>query len=46
MNQKSSSVMKFRQANFTIPTQSSKGGEIRQNGNMVQNLARKRNHNK
>jgi hypothetical protein len=43
MNKQSSSMMRFRQAKLTILICGSKGGEIRQNGNLVQILARKCN---
>jgi hypothetical protein len=46
MKQQSSSTMRFYQAELTIPTRGSKGGEIRPKGNLVQNLAQKHNHNK
>jgi hypothetical protein len=38
-------MMRLRQEELTILNRSSKGGEIHQNGNLVQNLALKRNHN-
>jgi hypothetical protein len=43
MNRQSSSTMRFRQVELTVLIRGSKGGEIRQKGNLVQNLARKRN---
>jgi hypothetical protein len=43
MNQQSSQTMKLRQARLTILIRGSKGEGIRQKGNLVQNLARKRN---
>jgi hypothetical protein len=43
MKQQSSSTMSLCQAESTILIRGSKGGEIRQNDNLVQNLARKRN---
>jgi hypothetical protein len=46
MKQQSSSMMRLRQAVWTILIWGSKGGEIRQKGNLVQNLARKCNHNR
>jgi hypothetical protein len=44
MSQQSSSTIRFHQAELMIPDQSSMGKEICQNGNFVQNLARKHNH--
>jgi hypothetical protein len=46
MKQKSSSMMRLRQAELTILTHDSKGGEIHQKVNLVQILAQKCNHNK
>jgi hypothetical protein len=46
MKQQSSSMMMLRQAELTILIQGSKGGEIRQNDNLVQNPTRKRNPDK
>jgi hypothetical protein len=46
MNQQSSSMMRFHQVGLTVFIRRSKGGEIRQKRNLVQNLARKRNLNK
>jgi hypothetical protein len=46
MNQQSSSRMRFCQVESMILNRRLKEGEIRQKGNLVQNLARKRNHNK
>jgi hypothetical protein len=43
MNQQSFSMMRFCQAELMILIRRSEGGEIRQNSNFVQNLARKRN---
>jgi hypothetical protein len=43
MNQQSFSTMRFHQAELTILIRGSTGGEIRQKGNLVQNLAQKRN---
>jgi hypothetical protein len=43
MNQQSSSMMRLHQAELTILIWRLKGGEIHQKGNLVQNLARKRN---
>jgi hypothetical protein len=44
--QQSFSMMRLHQAELTILIRGSKEGEIRQNNNLVQNFARKRNHNK
>jgi hypothetical protein len=46
MKQQSSLMMWVCQAELTILIRRSKGGGIRQNGNLVQNLARKRNPDK
>jgi hypothetical protein len=46
MNKQSSLMMRFHQAKLMILIRGSKGGEIHQNGNLVEILARKRNHNK
>jgi hypothetical protein len=46
MKQQSSSTMRLHQAELTILKRGSKGGEIRQNDNLVQNPAWKRNPNK
>jgi hypothetical protein len=46
MKQQSSSTMKLCQAELMILIWGSKGGKIHQKGNLVQNLPRKRNHNK
>jgi hypothetical protein len=46
MKQQYSSMMRLRQAELTILIWGSKGGEICQNDNLVQNLARKCNPNK
>jgi hypothetical protein len=43
MNQQSFSTMRFHQAELTILIRGSTGGEICQKGNLVQNLAQKRN---
>jgi hypothetical protein len=43
MNQQSSSTMRFHQVELTILIRGSKGGEIRRNGNFVQNRAQKCN---
>jgi hypothetical protein len=43
MKQQLTSMMRLCQVELTILKHGSKGGEIRQNGNLVQNLARKRN---
>jgi hypothetical protein len=45
MNQQSSSMMRFHQAELTILIQRSKGKGICQKCNLVQHLAWKRNHN-
>jgi hypothetical protein len=44
MNQQSYSTMRLHQAELTILIRGSKGGEIYQKDNLVQNLARKHNH--
>jgi hypothetical protein len=46
MKPQSSSTMRLRQAELTILIRGSKGGEIRQNDNLVQNPARKHNPDK
>jgi hypothetical protein len=46
MKQQSSSTMRLRQAELAILKRGSKGGEIRQNDNLVQNPAQKRNPDK
>jgi hypothetical protein len=46
MKQQSFLTMRLLQAESTILLRGSKGGEIHRRGNLVQNLARKRNHNK
>jgi hypothetical protein len=46
MKQQSSSTMRLRQAELTILKRGSKGGEIHQNGNLVQNPAQKGNPDK
>jgi hypothetical protein len=46
MKQQSSSTMRLRQAELTILKRGSKGGEIHQNDNLVQNPAQKGNPDK
>jgi hypothetical protein len=46
MKEQYSSMLRLRQAELTILMRGSKGGEIRQNDNLVRNLARKHNADK
>jgi hypothetical protein len=46
MQQQSSSMMRLHQAELTTLIRRTKGKEIRQKRNLIQNLARKRNLNK
>jgi hypothetical protein len=46
LKQQPSPTMRLHQAELMILIRGSKGGEIRQNDNLVQNLVRKRNLNK